>query len=266
MYATAPTTVRLAYTFAGLSAPRRIHVSVTEPDPPGNRLLTRMPAKKRQHFLAGCELVNLAYSEILAEPGGPVRYVYFPLDSFISLKKPTDRPGSLEVGLIGHEGMLGISLLLGVGISPLLAVVQGEGTALRMSATRFRRELAKSPELERVLKYYLYVMIDQLAQTAVCCRFHVVEKRLARLLLMTQDRAQSNAFHLTHEFLASMLGVRRVGITKAATALQLRKLICYSRGNIKVLDRPGLEFASCDCYASDNAIYSRTMAPHCGRE
>jgi len=232
---------------------------VTQSVPPANRLLTVLPPKTRNLVLKNCAQVELAFTEILNEPGERIRDVYFPIDSFISLIKPTDKRGSLEVGLIGDEGMHGISILLGVNISPLHAVVQGKGTALRISATHFRRELARSPALERVLKHYLYVMTDQLAQAAVCCRYHMLEERLARWLLMTQDRAHSNAFHVTHEFLAYMLGVRRAGVTKAATALQVRKLIRYSRGNITILNRDGLESASCECYALDNAIYLRTI-------
>jgi len=146
-----------------------------------------------------------------------------------------------------------------VNDSPLRALVQGPGTALRMSTARFREELAQSPILQHGLDRYLCVVMGQLEQTAACIRFHVVEARLARWLLMTQDRAHSNEFHITHEFLASMLGVRRVGITKAACELQNRKLISYKRGAITVLDRIGLEAASCKCYEADKLIYEKMM-------
>jgi CRP-like cAMP-binding protein len=210
-------------------------------------------------MLAGCETVELDFGAELCAPGERIARVYFPATSFISLVMPVDRFASLEVGLAGNEGMFGIPLVLGVDVSPLRAVVQGGGQALCMDAARFRRELAHSAPLRRTMNRYVYVQLRQLAQTAACTRFHVVEVRLARWLLMTQDRAHCETFGITQEFIACMLGVRRVGVTKAAMALQTRGLIRYSRGHVTVVDRRGLERASCGCYKADRESYQRML-------
>lgn len=224
-----------------------------------NCLLAALSGKDRDQLLAQCESIDLSFNEVIYQAGERILYVYFPSESFISLVTPLGPCASLEVGLVGNEGMLGITLILDVDIAPFHALVQGAGPAFRIPATLFQRQYKRSFELQRELKRYLYVTMNQLAQTAACTRYHVVEARLARWLLMTQDRAHSNTFHITHLFLAYMLGVRRVGITKAANALQQRKLINYRRGNITILDREGLEAASCRCYRDENEIYQRIM-------
>jgi CRP-like cAMP-binding protein len=227
--------------------------------PASNRLITALPPKDRREMLDACDVVELAHGEVLCLPGDLIAHVYFPTESYISLIKPVDASNALEVGLVGDEGMFGIPLVLGVAESPVKALVQGAGSSLRMDAARFLRELTGRQVLQRGLERYVYVQLNQFAQTAACTRFHVVETRLARWLLMTQDRAHTDTFHVTQEILAYMLGVRRVGVTKAASALQRRGLIRYRRGDVTVRDRRGLRAASCGCYAADRKSYTRIL-------
>jgi CRP-like cAMP-binding protein len=224
-----------------------------------NRLLAALPGNSLEHALASCESIDLRFADVLCLPGDRIRHVYFPTNSFISVVAPVDGKAGLEVGMVGNEGMFGIGLLLGVDVYPMHALVQGAGPALRMDAERFRRELDHTAALRRGLNRYVYVLISQLAQTAACTRFHVVEARLARWLAMTRDRARSDEFYLTQDFLSHMLGVRRVGVTKAAGSLQKRKLIRYTRGVITVLDPSGLQDAACGCYLADKQTYDRIL-------
>jgi CRP-like cAMP-binding protein len=214
-----------------------------------NSVLAALPRSALAALRSGFEEVQLKFGEILYEPGQVIRHVYFPSDSLVSLLTLVDRHSALEVGMVGREGMVGMSLTLGSDISPVRALVQGTGQALRMSAARFRREFKRSPPLQRGLFTYLNALMAQITQTAACNRFHRIEGRLARWLLMTSDRVRSDQFELTQDFLSNMLGVRRVGVTEAASALQRQKLIEYSRGHITILDHAGLEAASCPCYA-----------------
>jgi CRP-like cAMP-binding protein len=226
-----------------------------------NRLLAVLPRQDQQRILARCDHVELVADEVLHEAGTLQRHVYFPIGGFISLVAPLDATAGLEVNLVGSEGMVGDSVLLDVPISPHHHLVQGSGSALRLTAAGMRSELMRSSPLRRRLNRYIYVKMHQIALTAACIRFHVVEARLVRWLLMRHDRALGDQFHATHEFLAYVLGVRRVGITQAATSLQRKKLISYSRGNITILDRRGLEAVSCACYFSANALYDRILGP-----
>lgn len=189
----------------------------------------------------------------------PTPFVYFPTVGFVSLVSAIKGRPTLEVGMVGREGMLGTQLVLGVDAAPLHAVVQGAGAAWRIRAAEFSRELLRSGPLQRELNRYVYVTMTQLASAASCLRFHQIEPRLARWLLMTQDRARSDTFHITHEFLAYMLGVRRVGITTAASVLQRAGLIRYRRGEMQVLDRRGLKTAACSCYAADREAYQKVL-------
>jgi CRP-like cAMP-binding protein len=224
-----------------------------------NHLIERLPQRDRRLLLDVCEPFELLTSAVLSEPGESTRHLYFPITGFLSLVAPIEGHAGLEVGMVGREGMLGAHLALGVAEAPWRAQVQGPGNAWRLSAAEFQRMHTRSPALRSALNRYLYMRMAQLAASAACLHFHLIGPRLARWLLATQDCAQAGTFRVTHEFLAYMLGVRRVGITVAAGALQRAGLIEYHRGEMTVLNREGLEAAACGCYASDRRAYLALM-------
>lgn len=226
---------------------------------PSNRLLAALPADERESCLAECTQVELVYGGSLQEDGERIRHAYFPTSGFISLLATVDARATLEVGMIGDEGMYGHELALGGDVAPLHALTQGAGSAWRMPASKFLRCLRDMPSLHKLVDRYAYVQSRQIARNAACARFHVIEKRLARWLLMTADRAHADTFYVTQGFLAFMLGVRRVGVTEAAGALQSRGLIRYRRGKVAIIDRERLAAAACTCYRSDLETYRQGM-------
>ena len=224
-----------------------------------NRILASIPESEFQRLSRQLKPVTLRFGQVLYEPGKPIRNVYFPVDCLVSLLTSVDRQRTLEVGMVGNEGMAGMPFILGVGISGVRALVQGEGQALRMASTPFREEFDRNPALQQALYRYTYALMAQISQTAACNRFHAAEERLARWLLMTRDRIGADEFSLTQQFLAHMLGLRRVGVTAAAKNLKRRRLIAYTRGQLRILDVPGLIRASCSCYQIVNAVFARAQ-------
>jgi CRP-like cAMP-binding protein len=205
--------------------------------------------------MAVAQPVSLMLAQVLCERGAPTRHVYFPIDAFVSLVAAVDGHDDLDVGMIGREGVLGAAVALGIHTAPWRSLVHRQGSAWRIGVAPFTRELAASPALRRGLHRYLFVLLAQLATSAACMRFHQIGPRLARWLLMVQDRTRSDRFTVTHESLARTLGVRRVGVTLAAGLLQRHGLIEYQRGKVAVLDRAGLEAAACSCYELDRQSY-----------
>ena len=224
-----------------------------------NRVLARLPRKDYRRLLRVLEPVELAFGQVLLESEDPILHVYFPNDCFVSMLTGVDGKRSAEVGLIGSEGMVGLPAALGIADSPFRAVVQGAGTALRMNIADFRREFSKSAALRRELHLFTHLLMIQIAQTAACNRFHRISQRMARWMLMTRDRVGSNEFRITQQFLALMLGVRRVGVSVAAGGLRERKLLAYRRGCFTILNHKGLLAAACGCYKTVKDFYTRAQ-------
>lgn len=222
-----------------------------------NRLLQRVTRAERNSIINHCEAVELGSGDVVSEAGRPFRHVYFPLNALITAVSKVANHPPLEMAMIGNEGMLGSTLALGLNSAVLDAYVRGPGSALRLSAAHFREALPGWPGLQRTINRYLYVLMAQMAQSTVCNRFHELDARLARWLLMTHDRAQSDSFFQTHKSLAELLGMRRSGVTIAAGQLQDQRYIHYTRGHITILDRPGLEAQACECYRNDKSDYDR---------
>lgn len=227
-----------------------------------NRILKALPPEEYERLNADLEPVTMPLGEILCHPDEPIRHVYFPNHGTVSLVSNFEDGTSVEVGMVGNEGMFGVSVFLGSISTPLLAQVQLPGDGFRMRADVLRREFTKSGQLQDLLLRYTQAFITQIAQTAACNRAHPIEGRLSKWLLMCADRANSKDLALTHEFIAMMLGARRAGVTEAAGALRARGLIDYKRGQVMILDRQGLESASCECYPMVKREFARLMGNH----
>ena len=225
-----------------------------------NLLIEGLPKGIAKRFLALCEPFELVLSTELSVRGTQLSHAYFPRSGFISLVIDIDSHPPLEVGLVGRESMLGSELVLGMAKTPWRALVQGAGHCWRIEADVLRQAMVDMPALERVLQRSLMVRLHQQSLASACERFHPIGPRLARWLLMSQDRAESDHFHVTQEFISLMLGVRRVGVTKAASDFQKDGIIQYTRGELRVLDRAGLEREACSCYEADKLLHNELMS------
>lgn len=225
-----------------------------------NHLINLLPKKDQELILSKAELVELPLSQIICVVDKPAENLYFPVDGFISITQSMDAHPPIEIGMIGREGVLGAEILLGSTTNIFGALVQGTGSAWKIQANDFLRNIKNIPELNTIINAYLRVRINQLGLSAACEHFHEIGPRLAKWLLMSQDRAHSPTFLMTHEFIALMLGVRRVGITTTAADFRRRGLIEYHRGEMKVLDRAALKAESCSCYQKNRKIYSSLLS------
>jgi CRP-like cAMP-binding protein len=229
------------------------------PSPLGNRLLATLPLEDVTRLLPQLAPVTWALGDVLYEPARLMAYLYFPTTAVVSLIYTMLDGTTAEMGLVGQEGVVGIALFMGGDTTPNRAIVQVAGEAFRLPAAALRAEFQLGGAVQLALLRYTQALITQISQTAVCNRLHAIEQRLCRWLLLTRDRVPTDQVQMTQEFLAHMLGVRREGVTVAAQHLQEAGLIRYTRGHITILDRPGLEATTCECYQVVRDEFTRLL-------
>ena len=228
------------------------------PNPKRNHLLAALPEELWMRWLPQLEPVDLSLGQVIYESGGTLSHVYFPVTAIVSLLYVMENGASAEIAVVGNEGLVGISLFMGSESTPSRAVVQSAGVGLRMNSSFLKEEFKLAPVLHLLLRYTAALMA-QMAQTAVCNRHHSLDQQLCRWLLLSLDRLRGKELVMTQELIANMLGVRREGVTEGAVKLQKAGLISYARGHITVLDRPGLEKRSCECYQVVKKEYDRLL-------
>jgi hypothetical protein len=224
-----------------------------------NGLINLLPVKTQEDFFSNAHLVELKLSQVIGEEGTPSTHVYFPTNSFISMTQRMEGYSSIEVGMIGREGLLGSEIALGVGANSFGSLVQGSGYAWKIDSIEFMNQIKKSLVFSEIVNSYLAVRMSQLGLSIACEHYHEIGPRLAKWLLMSQDRAQSATFFMTHEFISLMLGVRREGVTGAAVDFRRRDLIDYHRGEMRILNRVALKAEACSCYLQNRKIYASIM-------
>ncbi len=232
---------------------------VTPNDPNANGLIAALSAAERQRWLPLLEPVDLTLGQVLYESGRALTHVYFPTTAIVSLLYVMENGASAEIAVVGNEGLVGISLFMGGGSTPSRAVVQSAGRGYRLGAHAMKEEFNRAGPVMHLMLRYTQALITQMAQTAVCNRHHSLDQQLCRWLLLSLDRLPGSELVMTQELIANMLGVRREGVTEAALKLQNAGLIRYARGRVSVLDRPGLEHRTCECYAVVKKEYDRLL-------
>jgi CRP-like cAMP-binding protein len=233
----------------------------TTSDPTSNQLLAQLPARVQKVWFPRLEPVDMPLGAVLYEAGATLSHVYFPVTSIVSLLYVMENKASAEIAVVGREGILGVSLLMGGESTPSRGVVQSAGKGFRLPAQVMKEEFALGGPVMHLFLRYTQALIAQMSQTAVCNRHHLLSQQLCRWLLLSLDRLQSSELIMTQDLIANMLGVRREGVTASALKLQKAGLIRYVRGRITVLDRKGLERRSCECYAVVKKEYDRLLPP-----